>query len=265
MRAKTFTAKKVALLLIGGALIAPASAQAHISLHPNTIPAGAFATLDVRVPGEQEGAYVKQVDVLFPAGFTGVDYENVPGWSTRVVEEKLATPIKEDGETINTEVSQIVWTWTGPLGKVSDNQFINLPLSLAIPENASGKSLEFRTVQTYSNGQIIHWIDPSLTAEHPSPRINVTAKGGVIEDIAGDEAGPTAGETAGGQSTPIPSTATASTTVPGGTTPGTAVVKSSEGASKGLGIAALILGALGLLAGLTALALARRGTATLPS
>jgi uncharacterized protein len=136
---------------------------------------------------------------------------------------------------------------------------------LAIPENASGKSLEFRTVQTYSNGQIIHWIDPSLTAEHPSPRINVTAKGGVIEDIAGDEAGPTAGETAGGQSTPIPSTATASTTVPGGTTPGTAVVKSSEGASKGLGIAALILGALGLLAGLTALALARRGTATLPS
>ena len=58
-------------LLLAGALLAPATAQAHISLHPNTIPAGAFATLDVRVPGEQEGAYVKRVDVLFPAGFTG--------------------------------------------------------------------------------------------------------------------------------------------------------------------------------------------------
>jgi uncharacterized protein YcnI len=265
MRAKKITAKQATLPLIAAALIAPASAQAHISLHPNTIPAGAFATLDVRVPGEQEGAYVKKVDVLFPAGFTGVDYENVPGWSTRVIEEKLATPIKEDGETIDTEVSQIVWTWTGPLGKVSDNQFINFPLSLAIPGNASGKSLEFRTVQTYSNGLLIHWIDPSLTAEHPSPRINVTAKGGVIQDIAGDEAGPTAGETAGGQSASSPSTAapgTANPATPPGATPSTAAVKSSGGASKSLGIAALILGALGLLAGLTALALARRGAAT---
>ena len=49
-------ANKLAVLLAAGALIAPASAQAHISIHPNTIPAGAFATLDIRVPGEQEGA-----------------------------------------------------------------------------------------------------------------------------------------------------------------------------------------------------------------
>ncbi len=239
-------AKRIALLLTVAAFIAPASAQAHISLHPNTIPAGAFATLDVRVPGEQEGAYVKKVDVLFPAGFTGVDYENVPGWSTSVIETKLATPIKEDGETINTEVSQIVWTWTGPLGKVNNSQFINFPLSLAIPENAAGQALEFRTVQTYSNGQVVHWIEPSLTAEHPSPRINVTAKGGLIEEVAGHEAGPEAGQAATSQSKPAPSTA---------------VAKSSSGASKGLGIAALILGALGLLAGVAALAISRRRTA----
>ena len=239
-------AKQVAVLLAAGTtLLAPAGAQAHISLHPNTIPAGAFATLDVRVPGEQEGAYVRKVDVLFPQGFTGVDYENVPGWSTHVIETKLATPIKEDGETIATEVSQIVWTWTGPLGKVNNGQFINFPLSLAIPDNATGKALEFRTVQTYSNGQVVHWIDPSLTAEHPSPRVNVTAKGGVIEDIAGDEAGPEAGQTAPSPSTSAPAPA--------------AVKSSSSGASQGLGIAALIVGALGLLAGLAALALASRG------
>ncbi len=239
--------KKVAVLLTAGALLAPTSAQAHISLHPNTIPAGAFATLDVRVPGEQEGAYVKKVDVLFPQGFTGVDYENVPGWSTKVIETKLATPIKEDGETIDTEVSQIVWTWTGPLGKVNNGQFIQFPLSLAIPGDATGKALEFRTVQTYSNGQAVHWISPSLSAEHPSPRINVTAKGGVIQDIAGDEAGPEAGQTAGGSSTPTPTPAAAT---------------SSGGASKGLGITALVLGALGLIAGLGALAASRRKSAT---
>src|ERR1700683_845294 len=137
--------KRIAVLLAAVALMAPASAQAHISLHPNTIPAGAFATLDVRVPGEQEGAYVKKVDVLFPQGFTGVDYENVAGWTTKVIETKLATPIKEDGETIDTQVSQIVWTWTGPVGKVNNGQFINFPLSLAIPDSATGKALEFRT------------------------------------------------------------------------------------------------------------------------
>ena len=143
---------KIAVLRRRGALLAPARAEAHISLHPNTIPAGAFATLDVRVPGEQEGAYVTKVDMLFPPGFTGVDYENVPGWSTHVIETKLATPIKEDGETIDTEVSQIVWSWTGPLGKVDNGQFINFPLSLAIPENAR-QGARIRTVQTYSNGR----------------------------------------------------------------------------------------------------------------
>lgn len=240
---------KVAVLLAAGVLLAPAAAQAHISLHPNTIPAGAFATLDVRVPGEQEGAYVEKVDVLFPQGFVGVNYENVPGWSTRIVETKLATPIEEGGEKIDTDVSQIVWTWVGPLGKVNSGQFIDFPLSLAIPDNAAGKALEFRTVQTYSNGQVVHWIDPSLTAEHPAPRINVTAKGGAIEDIAGHEAGPEAGQTPAGQSTPTPTPTS---------TPATTTKPASNAASKGLGIAALILGALGLLAGLTALAATRR-------
>jgi periplasmic copper chaperone A len=243
MRAKT-----IAVLVAAGALLAPASGQAHISIHPNTVPAGAFATIDVRVPGEQEGAYVKKVDVLFPAGFTGVDYENVPGWSVRIIEEKLAKPIVQDGESISSEVSQIVWTWTGPLGKVANGQFIQFPLSVAIPEDATAKALEFRTVQSYSNGQVVHWIDPSLEAEHPSPRINVTAKGGVIEDVAGEEAGPTVGQSGGASS------------IGAGGSPGGAAASSKPGstASESLGVAALIVGALGLLAGLGALALARR-------
>lgn len=239
--------KKVAVLLAAGALLVPASAQAHISLHPNTIPAGAFATLDVRVPGEAEGAYIKKVDVLFPQGFTGVDYENVPGWSVKVTESKLAKPIQSDDGPIDTQVAQIEWTWTGPLGKVNNGQFINFPLSVAIPEDAAGKAFEFRTVQTYSNGEVVHWIEPSLDGDHPSPRINVTAKGGVIEDIAGDEAGPEAGQTAASSSAPTPAPA--------------AVKETSGGASKGLGITALILGALGLIVGLGALAVSRRKTA----
>jgi uncharacterized protein YcnI len=231
---------KLATLVALGALLAPAAVQAHVSLHPNTIPAGAFATLDVRVPGEAEGAYVKKVDVLFPQGFTGVDYENVPGWSVKVIEGKLAKPIQSDDGPIDTQVSQIVWTWTGPLGKVQDGQFVDFPLSVAIPEEAAGKALEFRTVQTYSDGEVVHWIEPPLDADHPSPRIDVTAKGGVIEDVAGAEAGPQPGQ---GAASTAPSS-----------TPPAAAKPASSGASKGLGVVALILGALGLLAGLGALA-----------
>lgn len=239
--------KRIAVLAAAASLLGPASAQAHISLHPNTIPAGAFATIDVRVPGEQQGAHVSKVDVLLPAGFTDVAYESVPGWSTKAIERKLATPIHDDRETIDTEVAQIVWTWNGPLGRVDDGQFIQLPLSVSIPSQDSGNALEFRTVQSYSNGEVVHWIDPSLDAEHPSPRIDVTAKGGVIEDVAGEEAGPVAGnvsvQSGSGSSSETPAVATS--TMSGG------------GASEGLGILALVLGALGLLAGLAALVQAR--------
>lgn len=238
---------KIAVLLAGGALIAPATVQAHISLHPNTIPAGAFVTLDVRVPGEQEGAYVKKVDMLLPPAFTSVNYENVPGWTVKVVNQKLTTPIQTDSGPVNEQVSQIIWTWTGPAGQVNNNQFIQFPLSVAIPSNVAGQALQFKTIQTYSNGQVVHWIDPSLSAEHPAPAINITAKGGMIEDVAGKEAGPTPEQANTGQSTPA-------------RTP--TVAKSTGGASKGLGITALILGALGLLAGLGALAVARRTRAS---
>lgn len=230
---------KIATLIVAGALLAPAAADAHISLHPNTVPAGAFATLDVRVPGEQEGAHVTKVDVLFPAGFTSVAYENVPGWSARVLNKKVSPPIQTDEGPVSEEISQIVWGWTGPLGMVNNNQFVQFPLSVAIPDNVAGQALEFRTIQSYSNGQVVHWIDPSLSAEHPAPRINVTAKGGVIEDVAGKEAGPEAGQTV----------------------PASASVKAT-GASKGLGLAALIVGALGLLLSLVAVLALRRVRAT---
>jgi periplasmic copper chaperone A len=226
------------------ALACATSALAHISIHPNTVPAGAFATLDVRVPGEQQGAHVTKVDVLFPAGFTDVDYEAVPGWSVKVIERKLATPVHSDGETIETEIAQLVWTWTGPLGEVGDGQFIQFPLSVAIPGDASGKALEFRTVQRYSDGQTVHWIDPSLDAEHPSPRINVTAKGGAIEDVAGEEAGPAAGQSGPSASGSGSEAATNAST--------------SSGASKGLALAAVIVGTLALLAALFTLVRTRR-------
>lgn len=230
------------------AALSATTAQAHVSVHPNTIPAGAFATLELRVPGEQAGAHVTKVDTLFPAGFLSADYANVPGWRARVLVRRLATPVQSDDGPIDSEVARITWTWVGPEGRVDDGQFVAFPLSVAIPQGDTGESLAFKTLETYSDGKVARWIGPP-SADEPAPTIDVTAKGGVIEDVAGGEAGPTPGQTPTGQSAAVVSART-----------GTAAA--SGAASKGLAIAALIVGVLGLLAGGGALALVlsrRRG------
>jgi periplasmic copper chaperone A len=240
--------RTIAALLALAALTIPAVAGAHISLHPNTIPAGAFVTLDVRVPGEQQGAYVYKVDMLVPPGFTAIDTQSVPGWSVKEIVVKPAKPIKADEGPVDEEVSQIVWTGDrSKLGRIENGSFIQFPLSIAMPVDLTGRSLAFKTVQYYSNGKIVHWIGPP-SAEFPAPTLNVTAKGGVIEDLAGGEAGPTAGETPTGQgatSTPASAISSGGASTPGGT-------------SNGLAIAALIVGALGLIAGIGGLVVARR-------
>lgn len=241
--------KRIAVAaLASGALALPASAQAHISLHPNTIPAGAFVTLDVRVPGEQEGAYAYKVDMLVPPGFTEIDTQNVPGWSIKEIVVKPATPIQTPEGPVDEEVSQIVWTGDrSKLGRLENGSFIQFPLSIAMPGDIAGQSLAFKTIQYYSNGKVIHWIGPP-SAEYPAPTVNITAKGGVIEDVAGGEAGPTPGETPTGQGVAVTPASTSSNAA--ASTPG--------GASKGLAITALVLGALGLIAGVGGLLSARR-------
>jgi uncharacterized protein YcnI len=245
--------KRIAVAALAtGALALPAAAQAHISLHPNTIPAGAFVTLDVRVPGEQEGAYAYKVDMLVPPGFTEIDTQNVPGWSIKEIVVKPATPIQTPEGPVDEEVSQIVWTGDrSKLGRLENGSFIQFPLSIAMPSDIAGQSLAFKTIQYYSNGKIVHWIGPP-SAEYPAPTVNITAKGGVIEDVAGGEAGPTPGETPTGQgaaATPASTNSNAAASTPGG-------------ASKGLAITALVLGALGLIAGVGGLLAARRVRST---
>jgi periplasmic copper chaperone A len=232
----------LAALAACGALLAPATAQAHISLHPNTIPAGAFATLDVRVPGEEKGAYAYKVDMLLPPGFTEVDTQNVPGWSVSEVMRKLAKPLQTDDGPIDEEVAQIIWTGDrSTLGRLEDGRFVQFPLSVAMPSADAGRSLAFKTLQYYSDGKVIRWIG-TPDATYPAPTINVTAKGGVIEDVAGAEAGPAAGRTPGGASAADAPTA----------------IRSGDAGGQGLAIAALALGALGLLVAGGALVVSHR-------
>jgi uncharacterized protein len=188
-------------LATAAVLILPAAAAAHISLHPNQIPAGAFVTLNVRVPGEQPGAYAYKVVMQMPPGFTDVNVANVPGWTVQPTITTLKTPLKTPQGPVNQVVSQVTWTGDrSTLGRIENGYFEQFPLQITIPANLAGKSLTFKTVEYYSNGKNAYWIGtPSAT--YPAPTINITKAGGVIEDVAGNEAGPLPGFVPAGQAT----------------------------------------------------------------
>jgi periplasmic copper chaperone A len=233
------TMRRIALpLALACALLAPAAAQAHVSLHPNEVPVGSFATLDIRVPNEAENANTTKLAVQFPPGFIDVSTEYMPGWSAEVKTAKLAKPVQTDDGEVTEGVREIIWTGHGGEGKIPPGQFLNFPISTEIP-GKEGEELTFKVLQYYDNGEVVRWIGPP-DSEEPAPQVDVTAEGGVLQDVAGSETAP-----------PSPAAEPAES---GESSSGSG----SGGASKGLGIAALVVGALGLLAGGAALVQSRR-------
>jgi len=232
--------KRLASLIAAGAALAlPAAAAAHISLHPNEIPAGAFVTLNVRVPGEQAGAYAYKVVMQMPPGFTAVDIENIPGWTAQETITNLRKPLETPDGPVDQVVSQVSWTGDrSTLGKLENGHFTQFPLDVTIPSSLAGHSLTFKTVEYYSSGQNAYWIGPP-SATYPAPTVNITRAGGVIEDVAGNEAGPLPGFAPTGQTT--------------------AAATSPRSASNTVAIIALVLAALALVAVAATLATRRRG------
>lgn len=210
---------KIIMALVAAlALAAPAGASAHVTLQPSEAAAGDFTVLDVRVPNETDDAATTKVAVQFPPGFVFASYQPVAGWSVDVKMAKLAKPISSHGEEITEQVSQMTWTADSASAGVQPGQFQDFPISVQIPGQA-GDTLTFKALQTYDDGEVVRWIG-APESEKPAPQVAVT-EGEGSHGAAGDSEEPEADD--------------------------------SDGASKGLGIAALILGALGLLAGGTAL------------
>jgi uncharacterized protein len=165
--------RKVAVATAIATLAIPAAAQAHVTLQPNTAPAGAFTVLDVRVPTERDNASTAKVDVQFPAGFAAVSYQAVPGWRVKVIKKKLATPVQTDDGPITEGVDRMVWTRTSRSGGIKPGQFQDFPLSVQIPGKA-GSKLTFKALQTYSNGEVVRWIG-APGSDTPAPQVTVTS------------------------------------------------------------------------------------------
>ena len=226
--------RTLSLALALCALAIPASAEAHVTLQPPTAPAGGFARLDVRVPNERDDAGTTKVDVKLPPGVLSASYEPVPGWTVKVTKEKLAKPVKVEGFDVTEQVARVTWTGDGKQGVIAPGQFRDFGLSLAIPKGQPGSTLTFKALQTYQGGEVVRWIGPE-NADEPAPTVTLTA---------GGEGGGHGAATASASAAPA--------------APASAAGGDDGGGSDGLAIAALTIGALGLLAGLAGLLIARR-------
>jgi len=242
MNRKSITAAfATSAVLATAALFAPA-AMGHVTLQPTEAPAGAFTRFDVRVPNERDDAQTTRVAVKMPPGIFFASYEPKPGWDVEIERRELDQPVEAFGEEQSEEVDTVTFTADGRSNAIAAGQFLDFGLSVNVPEGDAGAKLEFPATQRYSSGETVRWIGPE-DADEPAATVTLTAA-----DEAGGHGAPGSSGAAAG---------TSSTDDDGGT----AAASTADDGSNGLAIAALVVGGLGLVAGLAALLTARRGRA----
>jgi len=180
--------KKVIALVVALVVLGAAPAVAHVTVTPGEVAAGSYVKLTFRVPNESPTERTVEIEVVFPeaATFRSVAVKPAPGWDHTVT---------RNGDVV-TAVS-----WAG--GEIGPDEFMEFDLSVGpVPEV---DVLELKTLQTYSDGEVVRWIDPVVDGEdapsHPAPRLVVTAGGGEagghgIDDGAAADGGSDGTETA---------------------------------------------------------------------
>jgi uncharacterized protein YcnI len=217
-----FTAVAVLVLVAAPAL-------AHVTVDPDSVPKGTSdVVLSFRVPNEEPSANTTKIDMQLPQDhpIAVVDVRPTNGWTAQVTMTHLATPITTDDGSFSDIASEIVWTG----GQIAPGQYESFEvLAQGIPSDAD--SVSFPTIQTYSDGTIVSWIDPTVAGQpapdHPAPVLTLTA----------------AADTGGGSSTASSSSASPSVT--------TATVVKKE-TNNTLGIIAIVLAAAALIVAIVA-------------
>jgi len=167
------------LTLTGLALVAGAgTAAAHVAVDPSSASAGdESVTLTFRVPNESDTAGTVSVTVTLPADhpFAYASAAQVPGWTVTPTKQTLPAPVTEGDLTIKEAVTSV--TWTAQAGnKIGPGEFAEFKIAAGpVPDVAA---LEFPTTQTYDDGTVVEWNEPTPASgaepEHPVPTLTVT-------------------------------------------------------------------------------------------
>ena len=165
--------------LAAGALLAvavPLSASAHISVDSPSTAAGSYTVLTFALPHGCDGSATTALAISIPEQITSVTPTVNPGWDVSKVQVDLAKPITDgNGNTISTRLGQVVYTAKTPL---ADGLRDTFALSMQLPADAAGKTLEFPILQSCEVGET-NWNQAAKAdgsePEHPAPAITVTA------------------------------------------------------------------------------------------
>jgi len=153
-------------------------AAAHVTVNGDATQGG-YARLAFRVPTESSTAKTVKVEVFLPEGqpIKSVSVMPVPGWTAELKKQQLATPVKGENGDLTEAVTQITWTANTPDAQIATGQFQEFPVSLG-PLPAVDQ-LTFKALQTYSDGNVVRWIEESTGGAKPAkpaPVLKVVAK-----------------------------------------------------------------------------------------
>jgi uncharacterized protein len=134
---------------------------AHVSVQPEGAAAkGSYATVAFKVPNERDNASTTKLEVNFPADhpLASVMPQPVQGWDVKVTRSKLDKPLDLHGRQVDEAVTKVVWTAEDKKGGIAPGFFQKFPVSVGpLPEDAD--ELVFKALQTYSNGEVVRWIE----------------------------------------------------------------------------------------------------------
>jgi len=123
--------------------------QAHITLHPDTAPAGTYFEAAFVVPHGCDGSPTVALRATIPEGITSVKPQMKPGWKVSLTYRQVDPPIKsESGAMIDQVVATVQWRG-GPL---PGNLYDSFGLLMKLPATA-GKTLYFPVEQICENGR----------------------------------------------------------------------------------------------------------------
>jgi uncharacterized protein YcnI len=160
-------------------LMTAAPALAHVTVDPSSATKGGFTKLSIRVPNEMDAANTVKVDVKFDENhpLASVSVKPKAGWTPQVIKKKLATPLQTDDGQVTEAVSEIVWSG----GTIAPGQFDEFEVSVG-PLPSDIDVLLFPTIQTYSDGTEVSWIQQAFDGQpepdHPAPALHLVAAAG---------------------------------------------------------------------------------------
>ncbi len=180
----------IAAVLVG---VGAAPASAHVTI-PEPGKKGGFSIVTFSVPNERDDAGTTKIEVQLPqdSPLVFVSVQPKPGWKVETTKRKLAEPVEAFGESYDEVVDTV--TWSG--GEIAPGQFDTFSLSVGpLPEDVD--SLAFPTIQTYSSGEEVSWVEASTEGseepEHPAPTLALVAADESGEDATSTTTTPAAG------------------------------------------------------------------------